>query len=179
MPRVAMVSVDEAVQILIKFVDHFKDAHFPPFSSPVWKLMSNACDNKWSPALVYTNIVQNRRQIVTIMRDKLGIVLDTNYNTPDISLNDPKLDLTIRPSVSDENDPDYKTSPTFVLILDNEIWQYVGPVLQQYERSYQILEPHVWTDLLFDEFFKQFRLPCAFIFKRAKIYPDPPKLNTT
>lgn len=37
---------------------------------------------------------------------------------------------------------------------------------------YNVLEPGKWADLIYDKFFKQFRLPCNFILKRAKVARD-------
>lgn len=174
MPRAALLSVDEAVQLLMEYADHFQTANLPAYSSQVWKDMSNGCHGKWTPNNVYVNVTQDRRQILTKMREKLkiNVTVDENHsnrtNITDTSAECSRLNI----SITSDDDPDYKKKPDFVLLLESECRASLGPISCEYERTYVILEPNFWTDVIFDEFHKQFRLPCAYSFKRAKIHPS-------
>lgn len=44
-------------------------------------------------------------------------------------------------------------------------------------RNYDILSPNEWTDIIFDAFFKRYRYPCAYIFKKAKVHPSSDSLH--
>lgn len=175
MPRAAFVTVEEAVNLLTKYQEHFRTDKFPSFSSKIWVDMSNDCHNKWSSTNLYINVTQNRRGILTTMRKNLGIEIESQQNitldSTDIS--DTNHTLNTSDDVSKSYDEDYRKKPNFVLLLEPNIWNSLGPMVRDYERSYVILRPNEWTDIIFDAFYKQFRLPCAYVFKRAKIHPDP------
>lgn len=104
------------------------------------------------------------------MRQKLGITV-LNENNITIDATDTSADCSIL-NKSIDNDPDYRKRPDFVLIIDWTTWESLGPIIRNYERPYDILQPNVWTDTIFDLFQTQIRLPCAFVFKRAKDYPE-------
>lgn len=42
----------------------------------------------------------------------------------------------------------------------------------QSTRSYSVLKPYAWTDVINDAFISQHKLPCNFIYKRAKVSDD-------
>lgn len=173
MPRAALVSVNEAVELLVKYSEFFTDPKLPVYTSQVWIDMSQDCDSRWSPHNFYTNGTQNRRKILTLMREKLGLDDLGQSNNP-LNITESSFENSRHNATSKEahdKDPDYRLKPTFVLILENDLWKSIGPITQRYERSYEILEPNHWTDVIFDAFYSQFRLPCAFSFKRAKLHP--------
>lgn len=48
------------------------------------------------------------------------------------------------------------------------------PITIQYgenkTRNYEVLKPGIWTNIIFEEMYKKFKLLCCFVFKRCKIY---------
>lgn len=164
---------DEAVKLLLKYSEHFRELKLPSYTSDVWVCMSKDCENKWSPHNFYVNVTQDRRKILTQMREKLGIdVSDPSKNGVNVTASSFNTSRHISSNSIDDKDPDYRQKPTFVLLLSNTIWQSIGPITKCYERTYEILEPNRWTDVIFDSFYAQFRLLCAFSFKRAKLHPE-------
>lgn len=64
--------------------------------------------------------------ILSKTREKLGIIMENNNTTNaiDISINSKKLNIS-RQSVDDENVSNYRLVSTFILILENEVWQSI------------------------------------------------------
>lgn len=69
MPRQALVTVDHAVSVIEKFIQNFTTDQLPSYSSEIWVEMSRELQNLWKPSAVYTNVRENRRNILSIARD--------------------------------------------------------------------------------------------------------------
>lgn len=78
MPRVAKVSVEDAVRVVKNFAAHFIINDLPPYSSKVWMDMSMELNGVWTAHDVYIAVREDRRDIVTKARDELGIVVNNS-----------------------------------------------------------------------------------------------------
>lgn len=66
----------------------------------------------------------------------------------------------------------------FKIHITSEEWkQMKGPIMQYENRTYPILQPGVWTDILSLALYYQMELPCAFVFKHSKIYESSGSLH--
>ena len=62
----------------------------------------------------------------------------------------------------------------FNLCIRKELWNRMKPEKKNYKnREYLVLAPGVWTDILADEHWLQYRIPCAFSFKKATVSSNP------
>jgi len=60
---------------------------------------------------------------------------------------------------------------TFNLYITYELWSEIKAGYIEYkDKTYGCLKPGIWSDVISDEFWRQFRLPCAYVFKRAKVF---------
>lgn len=69
----------------------------------------------------------------------------------------------------------------FKLTVPFDIYSTISPITQSYKdtnrgyRYYDVLKPHKWTDVINDLFLKTHKLPCNFVYKRAKVSRDSSK----
>lgn len=61
----------------------------------------------------------------------------------------------------------------FTITFSVEDWKIIQPRLLEYmekngPRTYELLTPHVWTNIVQDHFFLHTRLPCALAFKKNR-----------
>lgn len=179
MPRISVVSVEEAVDALIMYKDIFlKDKALPPYTSQVWQDISNALSNKWNAHSVYVNVRENRRNILTKLKISLNIEIDVhrNINNKSSFLNSSN-EQTISSIEQNNASADMsliknnENNSTFILYISYDIWTEIKAGFIKYkDKIYGCLKPGVWSDIISDEFWRQFRLPCAYAFKRAKVY---------
>lgn len=57
----------------------------------------------------------------------------------------------------------------FNLILNSEEWEQIKPLQLNDKRSNHTLRPWVWTNIVADAFYQQYRLPCAYTFIRGEV----------
>lgn len=172
--RISVVLVEEAVAALIKYKDILlKNKILPPYTSQVWLDISNALNNKWNAHSVYINIPENRRNILTKMKTNLNVEIN---NDTSLSLNttneqsivsSEKSNTTFNSPLTNDNDD----KSVFILYISYDIWTEIKAGFIEYkDKVYGCLKPSVWSDAISEEFWRQFRLPCAYVFKRAKVY---------
>jgi len=70
---------------------------------------------------------------------------------------------------------DDKSLTDFHIDIPYDVYQKMKPIEVEYgngknKRTYSILKPGIWSNVIFDEFVKIHKLPCCFIFKRCKVY---------
>ena len=62
----------------------------------------------------------------------------------------------------------------FDLCILNKLRQEIKSVARVYnDREYLPLLPGIWFDIVADNFWKQYRMPCAFTFKKATVSLNP------
>ncbi|XP_011878612.1 PREDICTED: uncharacterized protein LOC105567939 [Vollenhovia emeryi] len=171
MPRKNKLTIDAAVAILIEFFDLMTD-EIPNYSNPVWDEMSNRCNNAWSGHNWWVNVQYDRRKIYSLAREEMGL----KPLVPDLSTNIliPTEDIKTE-SVNSNNSSSRSTRKTickkgysrFNLILSANEWEQIKPLQTANQYS---LRPWVWTNVVADAFYRQFRLPCAYTFVRSLIF---------
>lgn len=174
------VSKKDAIKTIIKFrvdlelalISKDYKSVLPAYTSDVYKRMSKECGGEWNFGNWYTNIRENRRNIFTEAREQLGIEIDDSV--PLIDLNNNSNCDSVDESVSSIEEPNANVKGNesiFQLYLTYEQWQRIKPVKNdcKKKRTIHTLKPHSWTNLIALEFFRQHRLPCAYVFKRAEI----------
>ena len=196
MPPPARVELLDAIDAVYSlFPPSLRNGEIPAYSDQFYKDVSNALNGKWTSHNVYINLLNDRRGLKTKVFEKLGISVE------DIRRNIAESCNAIEPNIEpfDDNDSDDKSAivetlgndmfiyPTwsnddnrFDLCILNKLWQEMKPVTRVYNgRQYLTLPPGVWSDIIADNFWKQYRMPCAFTFKKATVSLNPsrPFLN--
>ncbi|KMQ82850.1 kda protein in nof-fb transposable element [Lasius niger] len=88
--------------------------------------------------------------------------LDHNNNSSiDSSMNTVQFDSD--ESYTDLSSEENQFLDTFDLVLTDEQWNAIKPDIECNSRAK--LKPGIWTNEIAISFFKQYRLPCAFVFK--------------
>lgn len=54
--------------------------------------------------------------------------------------------------------------------MSSKEWEQIKPLESESKRSSYSLRPWVWTNVVADAFYRQFRLPCAYTFVRGDVY---------
>ncbi|CAI6353211.1 unnamed protein product [Macrosiphum euphorbiae] len=147
------------------------------YRSLAWTEISNEMNNVVKPYSLYLIVSQNLFNILNNLK-KNFFPLETSYD--DCENSNPKYESNTESSTTSdyETDSDSELKKNIVLDLDIPYDTYfkMKPINVQYgkgnkERNDRVLKPGTWTDLIFEEIYKKFKLPCSFIFKRCKIYP--------
>ncbi|XP_024887062.1 uncharacterized protein LOC112464350 [Temnothorax curvispinosus] len=153
MPCKPAVPPELAIQTIKNFMQYCDP--LPAWSHKAWKDMSTALGNKWSYQ-TWVNVYYDRNSILSIARNEMGIVVP------------PKLDQNNNSELD-----------TFDLVLTEQQWNemksdiILSKIKASSGRSKLKLKPGVWTIEISISFWQQFRLPCAFVFKRAEVYLSP------
>lgn len=165
MPRKNKLSVDEAIKIIIDFSEYFCNDTLPEYSNAVWQQMSNKCGKLWSAHYWWISVTQNRRKIFSLARREMGLdifpdiaINITNEDNKSINISNISVDSTC-----EENEA------FFNLILNSEEWEQIKPLQLDDKRSNHTLRPWVWTNIVADAFYWQYRLPCAYTFVRGEV----------
>jgi len=62
---------------------------------------------------------------------------------------------------------------TFKLVISDKNWTQIKPVAKQYSnRRYLKLKPGEWSNVFAAKIWEQVKLPCAFTFKNATVFPS-------
>ncbi|XP_014295398.1 uncharacterized protein LOC106693238 [Microplitis demolitor] len=190
MPAVSAVPVTLAVRVLKKYITHFTTDKLPQHSSSVWKSIANDIEIQglWTVDAVRINVRQDRRKISTLAREECGIFIhnkegishklndsthdhddvDTTYDLDD---NEKDEDGDIKDFDSNECDDDDERE-NFDVLITREQWNEMKrdePLICN-GRRYPGFKPGVWTNIVSFAFWEQYRLKCAFVFKRGKIH---------
>jgi len=80
-------------------------------------------------------------------------------------------------SECDNYEPKYVQKTTSKTVFDLDIpydtyckMKPVSVIYGKNNREYKVLKQGAWTNIIFDEFQKKFKLPCCFVFKRCKVF---------
>lgn len=178
----ARVTVEDAVGALKKHIKYFIPPKRPKWSSECWKIIANELGNKWDDNSVRTNVNNNRRQILTIALKECGYFTEEK-NTESGICNEVE-NGNIDSSNSDEddidNDPDYVNHDSyfndgdqieeFDVEIRRELWNIIiQSIPDENKGQYFKLNKKVWTDIVAYAFWEQYRLKCAFMFKKGVI----------
>lgn len=185
MPRSCAADKETVISVLRRYIvnGHFQRT-LPEWKSHVWDDLAKDLNYVWKvPALKlamqrdWANVLSEARRLENILIYEN--VEETHPRSTDTSLNDSNhLDVGFR---RDDDDDDDFTMPQerkraedqlFVVIFTSEIWKKYFIEKKQLNNNgceETVLEPS-WTDGLSDAIYSQHSLPCAWSFKRAKIY---------
>lgn len=144
-------------------------------SSKIWYEISTALEGKMTPVTLHLALHHNRNNWQTKLKDLLGIndrtiVLSPNDNE---SSTDESFLSTSESLLSLTN----SSRELFKFSLPYDKFRLICPKTISYKRgtkrrNYEVLTPYVWTDIINDKFLKVHKLPCNFIYKRGKAYPN-------
>ncbi|CAH2084305.1 unnamed protein product [Euphydryas editha] len=185
MPAVSAVPVQLAVNAIKKYIKYFQTDKLPEHSSKVWQDISDELKGLWKVSAVRVNIQQDRRKILTLAREECGIFIsgkekitpNLNESTESHDNSNTKYDLDDSNRYdgsekldSDASDDDAECE-SFHVTISREQWNQMKckkPLIYK-GRKYYGFEPGVWTNIVSQAFWEQYRIKCAFVFKRAKI----------
>lgn len=187
MPRSAQVSRLDAINAICLFKHNFKNGELPAYTDTYYQNVSDKLGNTWSTHNVYIILRENRRELKTKVFEKLGIEKNVNCNymgnisnltDSNIELfNNSEMDLTeFNESEFTSGFVNNKNEEFNLFIKSEELWNRMKSVKLIFKnREYSVLLPGVWSDIVADEYWLQFRMPCAFSFKKAIVSSNPIK----
>lgn len=161
----AKVTANNAISVILEFFDQFNGDVLPVYSDNIWKVMAAKVTNAWSSHCWFVNVTNDRRQILTAARKRMGLeALNSSPQASFVCYENTHHDSTLQTSDSELDNESW-----FEFVLSSEIWDEIKPVETDGKRTNYTLRAKVWTNIIADEFWKQFRLPCAYLFKRADV----------
>ena len=176
MPVKAFVLTDVAIAAIETFIDSFRTKDFPKYSDPIWTKISEYLKGKWSPTCVYTNVRENRRDILTKARINQAIILQhalgRNMRPDDMDLGDGEdSDVSVNHSDDEDGSMADNKADNFDLIITKTDWAEIKSEITDTQGKLvkKILKKNIWTNLIATLFWLQYRMPCAFMFKNYYI----------
>jgi hypothetical protein len=127
-------------------IDEYGKAVIP--SSTIYQEISNKINYILKPKYIYVLLQSNRHKILDKILEFHGIEKVTSEVLSD---NDDSLNIS---------NNDYE----FNICLNFKTWVAIKP-----EKNDSVLQRTVWSHKLYQEVYKETKLPCAFSFKRAKL----------
>ena len=183
MPRKPKVSTEDFIAAL---VEHENAAEvlresLPAYSSEFYVEISLAFHKKYTAQDIYRDLRENRYNRRTLILKKLGLLEYENRvitEDPDASV----VELQeLNDSLFDTEDMEFMINESFseneqifLLIIKNDLYELIKPEIKEYKTCRKfVMKPRRWADIINDEFWRQFRLPCAYSFKKAQPSQDP------
>lgn len=161
MPRKPRKSISDISEAL-KEIDFLQGESFKCYNDPIWQIAADLLDGAMSKCYLYIYITQNRNNILgTLYGEDLHPIecnISKNESHESISSNWPMNESkNILPPLRTE------------MHISKSEWDKIDPCTVSYKnRAYEVLKPG-WTDIIYEQIWKQIKIPCAFHFKNAKI----------
>lgn len=170
MPRKAARTSSEIFEALkdLYFVDD--EGRVLNLKHSVWEQAHIKLNNEMSRKYIFLYVSQNRNGLLNKLLDHYGIScieqsreetsissVNENSDHPNWSIQSPKILPSLRATIH----------------LSSKTWSKIAPIDIAYKnRPYKILNK-CWTDVIAEELWKSFKLPCCFAFKNAKVNDKP------
>ncbi|KAL6417180.1 hypothetical protein ACFW04_011372 [Cataglyphis niger] len=117
-----------------------------------------------SPKHIYTILNTNRRGVYHAILEAFNLKKIVDKSPEKI------VDESFNLSSFDHSGQDNKV---FRLIISEKNWNDIKPVARQYNnRRYLKLKPGEWSNIFAEKIWEQTKIPCAFTFKNATIFPS-------
>lgn len=199
MPRKLSFTPDKLLEVLIGEKCALQsDGSVAQPSAEVWINVSRMLEGNISPKYVYVFVRENRYGILDQLREANGLhnnnckdkTGDERLKNQPFSSDEEDMEDEMacgsdtNNNSEDDNDDDYQCESfsgrkEFITIINSEEWKEIYHGRQTYKRqerfgvrNYYILKPKMWTSILINCLWQQHGIPCAFSFKRAKIYKN-------
>lgn len=110
---------------------------------------------------------------ITNLKNKFGIQKTVESDGNDMLSSDSdesKNEIDISDNINSSQNDD---RCLFELDIPYETYCKMKPVTVEYGKNkkiYTVLKQGVWSNIVFDEFLKKFKLSCCFAFKRCKVF---------
>jgi hypothetical protein len=134
----------------------------------VWHAISEKLNGNLNPKSVYIKVLKDTDGVTTKLKkmNSYDVIEENNHSSTESNKSSDEL------SSSSYYKPGKKI---FKLRIPYDMYKQFYPKKVFYqrnnkERAYEILKQGTWTDIINDEFLKVHKLPCNFIYKRAKVY---------
>ncbi|KAF0716405.1 Uncharacterized protein FWK35_00030084, partial [Aphis craccivora] len=145
----------------------FIEEKLKPVSDKIRTELSFDIQNKMTPNSLYICVYQNRYGWKNRLRDLGGI-----RNSPPSVIHNKDSESS---NYSDTESEGNRTDFYFTIPYDK--YSSIMPCTMRYKkketsRSYSILKQYAWADVINDAFINKHKLPCNYIYKRAKVSMD-------
>lgn len=157
--------------------DVFEDEKLVSVSNTLWSDLAKKLNYKINPNSIYLMLYNNRYNWQTRLKDIVGV--NQYPEEYDGKLNENNDSSSSSTSTTTSLFSFQKSErELFKFDLPYEAYISILPTVVDYKqksssRQYNILKPNAWTDVFNDTFISKFKLPCNFIYKRAKVCIDP------
>lgn len=190
MPRKAKVDVSDAINAICQLGSILKDGNLPAYTNAFYAEVAKLLDGKWTGHDVYINLRENRRDLKTKVFERLGIKIIPELEETKENVNSFESSNSSTQNETSENQDVYNSSlfsgqllegeQIFDLVIRDELWKKMEPISKNYKgRNVTVLPPGVWSDIIADEFWKQYKLPCAFSFKSHTVSQNSENSNAS
>jgi len=145
----------------------FIDNELKPISDKLWTEISLDLGSKITPNSLYISVYQNRHGWKNHLYDLCGITTLCQTSSFNKTCD-----------TSSSSSTEFNKNTVFFFTIPYQLFSSIMPCTTRYKkkgssRSYNILKPYAWADVINDAFIKKHKLPCNFLYKRAKVSIDP------
>lgn len=174
-----MVDPDDILKVLKKYKHYiFENGVQKGLTDGIWDTLSKELEHKISRKTLYTSVLKDSYSYKTKLLD-LPIV-EKNYK-PELSEHESETQSTDSDYEVEQFSKDYgikdSKEKTFKLTIfyTDYCKMEIKKVLYKNKngiRAYNILKQNAWSDIINDNFFKAYKLPCNFVYKHCKVNID-------
>ncbi|XP_063972020.1 uncharacterized protein LOC135159857 [Diachasmimorpha longicaudata] len=173
MGRKALVSNEEIIPVLRKYMSYFKTNNFPSSSDKVWIEISHVFGGRWQPHTVYTHVTENKRNNLAAARNLEGVLTSPPTKATvkqDVSVSET---INFNSSVSEEefsfeNERLQPTLEDFHLLLTDSDWNLIKPDDTSKSKQRR-LRPRAWANVISNAFWRRYGMRCAMIAKWSNV----------
>jgi len=144
-------------------------------SEKVWYEISRELEGKLSPTSIFLTVFHDRHNFQTKLKNLIGII-PVNVSLDQVS--DKETSSIESSSISNASSVSLNSGrKLFKFNLTYNLFKTIYPNTVTYKRNtklrnYEILKPNLWADVINDAFLSKHKLPCNFIYRRAKVFPE-------
>ncbi|KAF0703037.1 Uncharacterized protein FWK35_00038829, partial [Aphis craccivora] len=143
-----------------------------PYTSNIWSTISNGLDGKITTHSLYISVYQDRHSWLSRLKNSEHF---PNIQQSSIIIKNKSDDESLKSSMSNSSINIKKNIKRFSIDISYRKFIKMKPTTVLYgkknkKKAYTTLKPGFWTNIINDEFLKNYKMPCTYIYKRCRIY---------
>lgn len=146
-----------------------------PCTSKIWTTICDDLDNKITAKNL--SVYQNRHSWLSRLKNNTNSPFIKNSDSINIeSDEESSKSITSSSSITDSNVKRFSIEiPYKKFIKMSPIEVMYGK--KKHRKQYSVLKPGVWTNIINDEFLKNYKMPCTYVYKRCRVSTDSSRAN--
>ncbi|KAL5246275.1 hypothetical protein ACI65C_013683 [Semiaphis heraclei] len=156
------------------------DGKLVPCTSNIWTTICDNLDNKITAKNLYISVYQNRHSWLS--RLKSNTKSSFIKHSDSINIESDEKDEESSKSVTSSSSFANSNEKRFSIEIPYKKFIKMNPIKviycnQKHKKQYTVLKPGVWTNIINDEFLKNYKMPCTYVYRRCRVAIDSSRSN--